>query len=181
MQGDGSVRMRDIAPEHVRELLDYNPITGVLTWKSRPWLTGRNVSWNTRYADKPITCLDKDGYIQIRIYKVGHRAHRVAWACHYGKWPQLALDHVNGIKADNRIDNLREATTAQNGHNVKICKRNSSGRRGVFWHRTAKKWQAGICFERREIYLGLHEDFDSAVRAREEAERRYYGKFARAA
>jgi hypothetical protein len=170
-----------LSADEVRRLLDYDPTTGILTWRERQNLKPKARSWNARNAGKPITVIDNKGYICVQIYKKKYRAHRIAWLHFYGAWPELDLDHINGLKTDNRIANLREATVAQNGHNVALTSRNSSGVRGVFWHKGAGKWQAGICFEGREIYLGLFASLEDAKAVRERAEKTYYGEFARAA
>lgn len=165
----------------VRDLLEYNSETGKLVWKERRGLIGKRSAWNARYAGTETCVTDNKGYICVQIYKKKYRGHRIAWLHHYGAWPTLDIDHINGNKTDNRIDNLREATVAQNGHNVGLTSRNSSGARGVFWHACAKKWQSGICINGQEIYLGLFTDFDEAVRVRRNAEIKYYGEFSRAA
>lgn len=167
----------DLSIDELRELVDYDQFTGVLRWKWRYNLHPQAVTWNERNAGNAIVGRDSKGYIVAQVYKQPYRAHRVAWAHHYGKWPILNLDHINGIKTDNRIENLREATVAQNGHNVGLTKRNASGVRGVFWHRGAKKWQASIHYLGQDIYLGLHEKLEDAAKRRREAEIQYYGEY----
>ena len=165
----------------VRDLIDYNPDTGVLTWKTRSNLKPKAGSWNERNAGNVLSTRDSKGYIVIQIYKKKYRAHRIAWLIHYGEWPKLNLDHKNLDKTDNRIENLREATVAQNGHNVGLTTRNSSGHRGIYWHKLANKWSVSICVNRKGMYLGLYEKLGDAVVVRCEAERLHYGEFARVA
>ena len=167
----------DISPEEVRELISYDPVTGIMRWKWRYNLKPKAASWNARNAGNPILTKDSKGYIFLSIYKQKYRAHRVAWA--HGQWPILDLDHINLVKTDNRIENLREATVAQNGHNVGLINRNTSGARGVFWHRGARKWQASIFCLGKSIYLGLHMRFEDAVAVRRAAELKYYGEYAK--
>ncbi len=120
--------MTDITPERLSELLTYDPASGVLTWKRRPsnMFRGRGKisaehaadTWNTKYAGNPaMTALKSSGHNGGPI--LGHTlmAHRVAWAIHYGRWPSGWLDHINGIRNDNRIANLREASAQENAMN----------------------------------------------------------------
>ena len=169
----------EVTPEEVRELIDYDPLTGVMKWKWRYNLRPQASTWNGRNAGNQIVGKDGKGYFAVQLYKRKYRAHRVAWAHFYGQWPILDLDHINGDKTDNRIENLREATVAQNGHNVGLTSRNTSGVRGVFWHKGARKWQAGICYLGQEIYLGLYVKLEDAIKRRQEAEAQYYGEYAK--
>lgn len=173
--------MPSLSLAEVQSLIDYDPATGEMIWRRREGLVGKAAAWNTRYAGTAIRVIDNKGYICVQVYRKKYRGHRVVWLLHYGTWPSLDLDHINGIKHDNRISNLREATVAQNGYNVGLTSRNSSGVRGVFWHATARKWQAGIRAEGSDIYLGLFVHLSDAAKARRDAEAKYYGEFARAA
>src|SRR3546814_663675 len=103
-----------LAPEIVRELLDYDPDTGILRWKERSlkWFRDsrkhkawhyRN-QWNARYAGAiGFTAFTSDGYHHGCILSIQARAHRVAWCIYYGDWPSRVIDHINGNKIDNRI------------------------------------------------------------------------------
>jgi hypothetical protein len=83
----------------------------------------------------------------------------------------LDTDHINQKKLDNRRANLRQVTRSQNMHNITSFARNTSGRKGVTWHKAAGKWSAQIMINYRNNYLGLYDSFDDAVYAREQAER----------
>lgn len=89
-------------------------------------------------------------------------------------WPPQMLDHINGVKSDNRIANLRSADHAKNAQNLKRTANNTSGAIGVVWHKLGKKWQANIVVGKKTIYLGLFEDFNDAVAARRAAEKLYH-------
>jgi hypothetical protein len=119
---------------------------------------------------------DKDGYPVFNFTPPGGRAvqlkaHRVAWALCYDRWPAEQLDHVNGAKADLRIRNLREVTNAENGRNQRRSAANKSGRIGVHWHKGDRRWRASIGLDGRPCYLGSFVSFDEACAAREAAER----------
>lgn len=102
----------EIPIELLRELLDYDPETGALTWRPRPasmFKDGRSKTWNARFAGKPALNAKKgDGYLCGAINYINFQAHRVCWAFHYGKWPTNFIRHDNGNRSDNRITNLIE-------------------------------------------------------------------------
>lgn len=109
----------------IRRLLDYDPATGILTWRHRPpelfSVPFKAAAWNARYAGKEAFINEHvSGYRKGLLFGKTYRAHRVAWAIFYGDWPApgLDLDHANGVKTDNRIANLRLATRSQNRRNA---------------------------------------------------------------
>ena len=110
-----------------------------------------------------------DGYIRINVLGRRYYAHRLAWFYVHGVWPSEQMDHINGNRSDNRIENLREATQSGNGQNKKMQRNNTSGCIGVTWNRRKKKWQAQINADGRRNYLGYFDIFDDAVAARKEA------------
>lgn len=153
--------------ERACEVLVYDPETGALNWRvTRPGAP-KGALVGTRTSD---------GYTQVEVdYRI-YRAHRVIWLLMTGKWPKHLIDHRNGKRADNRWENIREATPVQNARNRRPSKRNSSGRIGVT--KTAKgKWQAFIGVGLRNIVLGTFPTFDEAVAARASAETLHYGEF----
>lgn len=92
---------------------------------------------------------------------------------------QMETDHINGNRLDNRKSNLRICTNKQNGHNMSITKRNSSGYKGVFWDKKRNKWYAYISLGEKDKYLGLFVVKEDAARAWNEAAKKYYGEYAR--
>lgn len=113
----------------LRSVLDYNPITGVFVWKVR--------SSARTYPGDVAGCSDKEGYRQITYRRRTYFAHRLAWLYVYGEWPKAKTDHINGDKADNRIDNLRDVTQSQNMQNQYRAMKNS--RTGFLGVRTGKR------------------------------------------
>lgn len=174
---------RDVlSPALLRQLIDYNPDTGLLHWRERtPELhaaTGADTAkvdmWNRQHAGKECFTSDSGkGYRCAMLAGRMYRAHRVGWAIHYGKWPDQMLDHINQQRADNRIANLREVDFIENGRNARRQKRNYSGQVGVQWRPDIKRWRARITVNRRKFELGDFVDFDAAVEARKAAERKY--------
>ena len=166
----------------LRELLDYNPETGELTWRPRPieMFFGERqrpaqscAIWNGRFANKPaMTARDKRGYLTGRLFYTAQKAHRVAWAIHHGAWPKGEIDHIDGDPANNRIANLRDVSHAENGRNLKRSRANSSGVTGVHKARS-NNWVAAIDVDGARHHLGTFPTFKAAAEARKVAEREH--------
>lgn len=155
----------------LRRLFRYDAETGILYWRPRTAVdcpkAGERQRWNGRYAGDEAFRLKPNGYKEGMIFRVGHKAHRVAWAIYYGAWPQGQIDHINGDRADNRIVNLRTVTRSANCRNTKHRANNTTGRIGV--SRRGHGWRATITHG-RQIELGRFLTFAEAVKAREQAE-----------
>lgn len=150
------------------ETLDYDPATGVFTWKPRP---DGPAKWNTRYAGKQAGQVIPAGYRVIAIDTKAHYAHRLAWLWVHGEWPAIKIEHRNRRKDDNWIDNLRLATNSQNGTN-------KNGVLGVTFYKPTQKWRARIMRDKREIYLGYFLTKEEAIIARNKAATELHGEFA---
>lgn len=131
--------------EEIKNFLDYCPETGLFTWVVD---AAKNVK-----AGKIAGCIQSHGYIYIALKKKRYSAHRLAWFFCYGKWPTKHIDHINGNKTDNRIENLREATTSENGQNRAANKNTKTGFKGVTAHN--KKFRAEITHQGKTHYLGV--------------------------
>lgn len=166
-------------PDELRQLLRYEPDTGKLFWlerepsmyggaTSREWVCRR---WNSTYAGKEsFTTIDPIGYFHGSILGYRCRAHRVAWALAHGDWPLGQIDHINGVKTDNRLVNLRDVTHAENGRNAKRTRSNTSGVTGVRWYAERNKWVSKIMVNGVQYTLGYYLNFDDAVASRKAAE-----------
>ncbi|MDB6454707.1 HNH endonuclease [Falsirhodobacter sp. 20TX0035] len=178
------------SPEVLRQLLDYNPDTGRFVWKRRgiEWFTVGRFSaewsmekWNTRYAgQEAFASVDNLGYRQGTVQYVKLRAHRVAWAMHFGVWPTGVIDHINGDETDNRICNLRQASTSENGMNRGAQINSTSGVKGVCFDKNRGKWMASICRGSKRTNLGRFETMEAAQAAYNRAAAALHGDFARA-
>lgn len=177
------MKREDITPTIVRELLDYDPETGVLTWKERdrPWFKTERAwkAWNTRFAEKPALTSKSHGYLMGRFLYHGLFAHRAAWMHYYGAVDCDHIDHVDGDVTNNRISNLRAATPSENGGNSTRSKNNKSGFKGVSWVKSQGKWSAYIKHNRKRIHLGRFYHLEDAARAYDRAALQHFGEFAR--
>ena len=141
----------DLTPERLRELLHYDPDTGLFTWKAKPSVkAGR-----TKIGAVAGTKL-KNGRLMIGISGGRYYAHHLAWFYTHGRWPRDGLDHRDGNPMNNRIDNLREATQAQNMQNLSSTpgKRNKSGFVGASCAARDNAWLAHIKVNGKNTYLG---------------------------
>jgi len=143
--------------EKVKELLDYDPETGVFVWR---------IARSKKKAGMHAGAVNKEGYERIRIDRKYYLSHRLAWFYTNGLWPLSTIDHINTIRSDNRIANLRVATHAQNLQNRSGPTSASSTKLlGVSWHKASKKWIAQICLDQKKIYLGTYETQKEASEA----------------
>ena len=119
-----------------------------------------------------------DGYLVTHFQGKVYKVHRVVWAIHHGRDPgQLQIDHINGNRVDNRINNLRLVTCSQNNCNARIRSDNTSGVKGVSWHKEKGKWRAEITKDGVR-YRRNYRDMNHAIAARVLAEYRLHGEYA---
>jgi hypothetical protein len=146
--------------QHLRESFTYYPKTGTLI---------RNKN------GKSMDSLDFYGYTQVFYRGKTYKGHRLIWAIFFGEFPKGQIDHINGVRHDNRIENLRDVNQQQNLHNQKLPhKQNKSGYLGVCWNEKSKKWQAGISINRKTKYLGVFDNKEDAHKAYLEAKKIYH-------
>lgn len=158
--------MKTLTVERARELLDYDPETGLLTWKiSRP------------KAKKGAIAGGKapQGFVQLGVDGGNYKAHRVIWLLVHGVWPPDQIDHKNGVKDDNRLVNLREATDSLNRENVrKPYANNNSGLLGVHWDQHRRRFTAILRKNGRTINLGRYLSKEEAHAAYLQAKRKLH-------
>lgn len=119
------------------------------------------------------------GYRYIKVNGKTYAAHRLAWIFHFGEMPEGEIDHINCDKSDNRITNLRLSDRKGNVCNVGLRKDNSSGVKGVSWHRECRKWVGYVRHNGRKIYVGLFSDLSAAADAVSEMRKSLHKEFAR--
>lgn len=145
--------------ERAHERLIHDIESGELIWKIDFW---KKVKAGCIAGDRY-----HNGYRRVCIDSKDYLAHRVVWLMTYGEWPAGEIDHINGIRDDNRIANLRLATSAQNKQNIGLRSNNKSGFQGVSWFVAAKKWRADIVKDHIQHYLGTFETPELAADFRE--------------
>lgn len=161
-----------LTASRARELFTYNPATGDLT---------RRISVRGYRAGGIAGTAKVNGYRGVIADGRGYLVHRLAWLMETGEWPANDIDHINGDRADNRWENLREATRSQNNGNMRLRKDNSSGFKGVCFHPQSGKWRAVIWAKGRRHHIGLFATPKAAHDAYMDEAKRHFGEFARAA
>lgn len=160
--------------EYLKKRLYYDPETGVFVWRMHP---PAGKTWNTRYPGT-ICGTMRAGYLSIGIDGTNVRAHRIAFAITYGRWPAGEIDHIDRNKTNNSITNLREAIGWQNGANRKTIKKTVSGFKGVFKTHN-NRWAARIRKDRKAYHLGCYDTPEEAHAAYVMAANEMFGEFAR--
>jgi len=166
-----------LTQEVLKELLTYDPETGIFKWKRRDRKycksTAHQTTWNKRFSGKETNGLSVQGYVRISIFNKRYRAHRLAFLYMEGEFPKDKVDHWLGDRSDNRWSNIDHSSHLQNSRNLKRCKRNTTGITGLSWYEKNRRFMAYINVNYKTIYLGTYEDFFEACCARKSAEIKY--------
>lgn len=152
----------------LKELLSYDPKTGVFKWKDQKH-GGLKNNLKGQYAGT----VDEKGYRTICVDFRKYAASRLAWLYTEGYFPENVIDHIDRNPKNDRRVNLRHVSQQCNTRNCKISSNNTSGVTGVVWDKRYKKWAGQISISRRNIHLGRYHKLIDAVRARWEAEKKY--------
>ncbi len=172
--------MNELPVQYLRECFDYDPNTGQLMWRIRPEYHFKRTksrssvhlaaNWNSRFAGRVASSPQRKGYLAVKITHLGicrtFLAHRVVYALHYGHWPDGVIDHKNGDKSDNRIENLRDASVQENNYNQGPRKDNSSGFVGVGFCNLTGKWTSRLKVNGKNHWLGRFDTSEQANLAR---------------
>ena len=141
----------------LKEMLSYDEESGIFTWLK---ITSNRVKVGSIAGSTR-----KDGYVDIRVDAVRYRAHRLAWLYVHGEMPELFIDHIDGNPSNNRITNLRQATQQQNTYNMRKNSKNTSGFKGVHFHKGTNKWRAVASVNDYPKHIGLFETAEEASNA----------------
>jgi len=152
-------------------LLDYDPESGVLTWRER---RGPKAAAGQRAGN-----IGGNGYRYIRVDRRQYPEHRIIWLQVYGASPCSHIDHKDGDPQNNRLDNLREASRSQNMANRKIDSRNRSGAKGVWWRASLNRWVVDVRKDGRSRRVGSFQTWEDAAAAYAAAAGVEFGEFAR--
>lgn len=140
---------------------------GLLYWKSDLNKSGIRAGHRAGHTNK-------NGYRYIRIFGKRYLEHRLVWFLYYGVWPAGELDHINQVKHDNRIENLREVTRSQNCHNTPKHRDNTYGHKGVTLFKKTGKYSARIMIDGVARHLGYYDSPEEAGKAYEKAAKEVY-------
>jgi len=158
--------MKTLTQEMLKELLEYDPNTGIFRWKNRRGSAKKG-------AEAGNYC--PDGYIEIRVYKKLHKAHRLAWLYMNGEHPSMDIDHIDGNRSNNSIFNLRHVSRLDNLHNQRLpYSRSKTGLIGSWKHSQTGKYTSQIRSDGKKICLGLFDTKEEAHKAYVEAKRKLH-------
>ena len=164
-----------LTQQYLKSVLSYDKDSGEFSW-----IKGNS---RTTFPGQKAGSLHPFGYVKIRM-KVddcerSYMAHRLAWLYIYGDWPKNQIDHINRNRSDNRICNLRDVECFQNKQNSTKQSNNTSGVKGVYWHKKTKKYQVNIMVKGLRIALGYFDDISEAALARKNAEDKHHPFYVR--
>lgn len=158
----------EITQQKLKELFDYRD-DGVLVRKV-------SCAGNCNHAGRSVGWKDARGYVSTKINGQSHRVHSLIWMWHYGVLPEQ-LDHINRVPHDNRIENLRLASSSENMMNRKLFSNSKSGVPGVSWHGRQKKWFVYVNVNKKRKNIGYFDDLEFAELVSLESRAKYHGKF----
>lgn len=157
-----------ITQKELKEIISYNKKTGEVTFKHK---------CNCEFCKFRKKIKNHKGYKSINIKGKKYLLHRIIWLYVYGKFPENVIDHINGIKDDNIITNLRDVKQEINCRNKKSSNRNKSGFVGVYFRKDRNKWIAQVGIKengkRKVIHLGVFNTKNEAIQKRIEANLKY--------
>lgn len=160
----------DISKELINKFLEYKD--GNLYWKEK----------TSKFANIKIGDVagrvDSHGYFQTTINKKSYLNHRIIFFIHHGYIPKM-LDHIDGNRKNNSIENLREANNYQNGQNRALCSKNKSGYKNVYWHKASKKWAVTLQFNGKTKHIGVFEDLEFADLVAQESRDKFHKEYAK--
>lgn len=150
-----SIRVKH-SVEDLRKLFEYNEQTGILYWSVNKGRATKGDIAGTNH---------NKGYLSVQIDKTAYLLHRVIWCIYYGQWPSKFIDHIDLNKKNNKINNLRLATRANNCQNHARRIDSNSSIKGVTWHVRLNKWQARVQIDNKRVHLGyFHNLMDAEKR-----------------
>lgn len=166
--------------DQILSVLEYRRETGELFWSPRHRTEFKTdhacAVWHTRFSGKRAGTKNASGYLMLRKFGISFYVHKAIWFLETGEWteyPRREIDHRNGLRDDNRFENLMAGSKQQNARNQKRFANNTSGETGVHWNKRQSRWVAYINSGGRRIHLGAFEDREEAIATRREASERH--------
>ena len=157
----------NLTKELLHDYFEYKD--GDLYWK---------ITYASRKAGTKCGCVDINGYSYTMFKGKNRKNHRLIFIMFYGYCPKI-IDHIDGNKANNTIENLRKATKQKNGFNSKLSKSNKSGVKGVSWSESRKKWVVQLSVNGKNKSFGRYNDIDYAIFVANAMRNKYHKEFAR--
>lgn len=157
-----------ITHEKLKQIFEYE--NGKLLWKIRHGSHGQ--------IGKTVGYLNTKGYFQTKINKKSYLLHRLIFLYHHGFLPKI-IDHIDGNPTNNRIENLRQATSSENLFNSSLSKNNKSGYKNVQWNKKSNKWRVRLIINGKDKDFGYFDDVELAGLVAEEARNLMHKEFAR--
>lgn len=156
-----------LTQEYLKSIILYEPLTGMFIWRYK------EACPSFKRGGRISNCVEKDGYIQIRISGKSFKAHRLAFLYITGEWPKEQVDHINGIRRDNRWCNIRECTPRENMFNMRAC---VDGKiKGI--RKKNKSYEVTLRINGIPTYLGSYKNLEDAVKTIRAAREKYHKDF----
>ena len=118
-----------------------------------------------------------DGYFRVRFAGKSHQRSRIVWLMHHGYMTDLEIDHINRVRNDDRIENLREANHFENTQNRGLAKNSTTGHTGVYYNKRDKTWFARVFMDGEHLHVGCFKNKEDAIAARAEKAKKLRGEF----
>lgn len=168
--------MPEITQQYLRELLNYDPETGIVSWKSsrKKTIIGKRAGTSAKVGRER----EKLGRRQICINGKIYMEHRLIWLYMTGSWPEQVIDHIDGNGLNNKWNNLRTCSQSDNSCNSRIMKNNTSGIKGLHWDKANRKWLVYICRNGKNKNLGRYADKNQALAILHAHRQNLHGEFA---
>jgi len=154
-------------------MIDYSKLIEKISYDKETGIFTRAKSCKGSKSGRVLGSKTANGYLTLSFDSKHYYAHRLAWFYVYKKFPDGMIDHINGIRTDNRIENLRDVQSHENLQNSKLHRDNKSGYKGIWWHKKDKNWKSSICIKGKKIYLGAYKTAEEASKAYIEASKTY--------
>jgi hypothetical protein len=168
---------RDLSQDLLNEFFHFHAETGCLYYKERDrkhFNTSHGYKkFNSRYAGRLAGSTSVAGYRTVKIFGKDYKVHRIVWILNFGGVIPHSIDHKNGIRNDNRLENLRLATQREQRRNTALSSRSTSGENGVCWQKRDKRWYAYIQINGKRKNLGYFVNKEDAIAARKAANKKY--------
>jgi hypothetical protein len=174
-------REKYLTQEILKELIHYNPDTGIFTWKERDIKWFKSVRsykiWNGCYPNEVAGNIlygkDNNDYWRISVLNKRYLSHRLVFLYMTGRFPEHVVDHINHDGLNNQWLNLREVTDSGNSKNQKLRINNKSGSCGTYFNKISGKWVSEISDGNKKFHLGCFDKLEDAILARKVAEKSY--------